>query len=254
MYVLCCFLLCNSVLADFEAIADGNGVDSGNDYGISDVPDTSVPDVEPEPSAPVEPDVSEEGLDDDFTLGEKVDEILDQLPALGEPSISEDSPGEFPPEVSPGGNTIYMVGDVMNDDGASSANPVLTNSVVATGLAPVTPSDTTGVKAVLLSFIGNYDPPITQYEYTTNNGYKQYVNEIQPDYVWICSFALIALFIEQAKNVKVDFGRFSGWTLGEIAVKNPGDLAWYVKNYSGHNLALKAGATKLMEAVGQLAG
>lgn len=60
--------------------------------------------------------------------------------------------------------------------------------------------------------------------------------------------------IEQAKNVKVDFGRFSGWTLGEIAVKNPGDLAWYVKNYSGHNLALKAGATKLMEAVGQLAG
>lgn len=65
---------------------------------------------------------------------------------------------------------------------------------------------------------------------------------------------LRVMTIEQAKNVKVDFGRFSGWTLGEIAVKNPGDLAWYVKNYSGHNLALKAGATKLMEAVGQLAG
>ncbi len=51
--------------------------------------------------------------------------------------------------------------------------------------------------------------------------------------------------IEQAKAVKVDFGRFSGWSLGEIAMKSPGDLAWYVKNYSGHNLALKAGATKL---------
>ena len=59
--------------------------------------------------------------------------------------------------------------------------------------------------------------------------------------------------IEQAKAVKVDFGRFNGWTLGDIAMKNPGDLAWYVKNYSGHNLALKAGATKLLEAVGQMA-
>ena len=59
--------------------------------------------------------------------------------------------------------------------------------------------------------------------------------------------------IEQAKAVKVDFGRFSGWSLGEIAMKSPGDLAWYVKNYSGHNLALKAGATKLLETVGQMA-
>ncbi len=203
MYVLCCFLLCNSVLADFEAIADGDGVDSGNDSGISDVPDTSVPDVEPEPSAPADPvvepsasvesDTAEGGFDEDFSVGEKVDEFFDLLPPLVDPSISADSPGETVPEVSPGGNTIYMVGGL--DDGASSANPVLTDVLVTTGLAPVTPSDTSGVKAVLLSFIGDYDPPIVQYEYTTNNNYKQYVNEIQPDYVWICSFALIALFI-----------------------------------------------------------
>ena len=202
MYVLCCFLLCNSVLADFEAIADGVGVGSGGDSGISDVSDTSVPDValsepsEPaEPAKPAEPDVFEGGFDEDFTVGEKVDEIVDKLPALGEPSVSEDSPGELPSEVSPGGNTVYVVGDVMNDDRASPANPVLTDVAVTTGLAPVAPSDTTGVKAVLLSFIGNYDPPVIQYEYTTSNNYKQYVNEIQPDYVWICSFALIALFI-----------------------------------------------------------
>ena len=193
VYVLCCFLLCNSVLADFEAIADGSGMDSGDDSGISDVSDTSVPDVAP--SEPAEPDVSEGGLDEDYTVGEKVDQIIDKLPALGEPSVPEDSPGELPAEVSPGGNTVYVVGDVMNDDGASPANPVLTDAVVATGLAPVTPGDTSGVKAVLLSFIGDYDPPVVQYEYTTSNNYKQYVNEIQPDYVWICSFALIALFI-----------------------------------------------------------
>lgn len=181
MYVLCCFLLCNSVLADFEAIADDNGVDSGNDSGISDLSDSSVSGV------------VEDLPNDNETLGEKVDTVVDSIPALGEPSTSEDSPGELPSEVSPGGNTIYMVGGF--DDGNSSSNPVLTDSVVATGLAPVTPSDTSGVKAVLLSFIGDYDPPVVQYEYTTNNNYKQYVNEIQPDYVWICSFALIALFI-----------------------------------------------------------
>ena len=78
---------------------------------------------------------------------------------------------------------------------AAPSDPVLTDAVVATGLAPVTPADTTGLKAVLLSFIGDYDPPVVQYEYTSSNNYKSYVNEIQPDYVWICSFALIALFI-----------------------------------------------------------
>lgn len=207
VYVLCCFLLCNSVLADFESAVTGSdggsestlgsvsvSSDSGSDSAVSVVA-PSEPSELAEPAEPAEPDVSEGGLDEDFTVGEKVDEIVDKLPALGESSVPEDSPGELPSEVSPGGNTVYVVGDVMNDDGASPANPVLTDTVVATGLAPVTPSDTSGVKAVLLSFIGDYDPPVVQYEYTTSNNYKQYVNEIQPDYVWICSFALIALFI-----------------------------------------------------------
>ena len=182
VYVLCCFLLCNSVLADFEAIADGDGVASGGDSGISDVLDSSVPDV------------VEDLPNDNETLGEKVDTVIDSIPALGEPSVSEDSPGETVSEVPEGGNTVYLVGGAL-DDAASSSNPVLTNAIVTTGLAPVTPGDTSGVKAVLLSFIGDYDPPIVQYEYTSNNNYKSYVNGIQPDYVWICSFALIALFI-----------------------------------------------------------
>lgn len=187
VYVLCCFLLCNSVLADFESIS--SQADGGSESALDSVPVSSD-----SGSDSVVSDVVEDLPNDSETLGEKVDTVIDSIPALGEPSISEDSPGELPEEVSPGGNTVYVVGDVLND-GASSANPVLTDTVVATGLAPVTPGDTSGVKAVLLSFIGDYDPPVVQYEYTTSNNYKQYVNEIQPDYVWICSFALIALFI-----------------------------------------------------------
>ena len=204
MFVLCCFLLCNSVLADFESLVVSSYGGSVSESGVVSVSSDSdsvsvVSALEGSapiaPSAPAESNVTEGGFDEDFSFGEKVDQVVDKLPALGESSVSEGSPGELPAEVSPGGNTIYVVGDVMDNVGASSANPVLTDAVVAYGLAPVSPSDTSGVKAVLLSFIGNYDPPIVQYEYTSNNNYKQYVNEIQPDYVWICSFALIALFI-----------------------------------------------------------
>ena len=159
VYVLACFLLCNSVLADFEEV------------------------ISNEAEIPLE----------------KVDEVVSSLPDLVASSVSEVSDSGNSAEVSSGGNTVYVltnpVTDGDTDVGASPADPVLTDVAVTTGLSPVTPNDATGLKAVLLSFVGNYDPPIVQFEYTTNNNYKQYVNEIQPDYVWICSFALIALFI-----------------------------------------------------------
>ena len=45
--------------------------------------------------------------------------------------------------------------------------------------------------------------------------------------------------------------------VGQLAIYAKHDktdcAADYVKNYSGHNLALKAGATKLLETVGQMA-
>jgi hypothetical protein len=192
VYVLACFLLCNSVLADFE--------DSVYD-SVEAAP--SEP-VEVAPSDPVETAPSEfddfEVTPDETQLPlEKVDENISSVPDLVTPSVPEFPDSGDVSEVSPGGNTVYVLSKPFEEGdsivGTAPSYPVLTASVVATGLAPVTPSDTTGLKAVLLSFIGNYDPPVVQYEYTTSNNYKQYVNEIQPDYVWICSFALIALFI-----------------------------------------------------------
>lgn len=136
-------------------------------------------------------------------LPETVDSVVDSVSDLVDSATSEAAPGESVPEVSPGGNTIYVLNqpaessesEVFSDAGASSADPVLTDVTMLSGLAPVTPSDATGLKAVLLSFLGNYDPPIVQFEYTTSNNYKQYVNEIQPDYVWLCSAGLLALMI-----------------------------------------------------------
>ena len=43
--------------------------------------------------------------------------------------------------------------------------------------------------------LGNYDPVIVEYEYSDRNGYKNYLRDVQPDYVWLCSCALLALVI-----------------------------------------------------------
>ena len=59
--------------------------------------------------------------------------------------------------------------------------------------------------------------------------------------------------LEDAKNVAVDVGRYAGMTLGEIAMRKPSDLDWYVKFYSGRNTALKAGAILLVQAASQKA-
>lgn len=192
VYVLACLVLCNSVLADFE------------DSVFDSVDAAPSEPVEAAPSDPVETAPSEFGdfevTPDETQLPlEKVDENISSVPDLVAPSVPEFPDTGDVSEVSPGGHPVYFLSKPFEEGdtivGTATSYPVLTASVVATGLAPVKPSDTTGLKAVLLSFIGNYDPPVVQYEYTTSSNYKQYVNEIQPDYVWICSFALIALFI-----------------------------------------------------------
>lgn len=201
MYVLCCFLLCNSVLADFETIADGDGVDSNNDIGIFDVPDSSVPDVAPPESG--EPNVSEGGLDEDFTVGETFDSVVDSVSDLVNSATSETAPGESVSQVSPGGNTVYVLtqpdSEVVRDatpTPVSIDDPGVTiTDISLSSVAPVTPSSTSGLKAALLGILGNYDPVIVEYQYQSSQGYNNYLREVQPDYVWLCSAALLALVI-----------------------------------------------------------
>lgn len=192
VYVMSCFLLCNSVLADFE-----DSISDSVEVAPSAPVDAAL--SEPVEAAPSESDDLEVTPDETQVPLEKVDEIVSSVPDLVTPSFPELSDSGDGSEVSPGGNTVYVLTNPYEEGetnvGAAPSDPVLTDVAMLTGLSPVTPSDTSGLKAVLLSFIGDYDPPIVQFEYTTNNNYKQYVNEIQPDYVWICSFALIALFI-----------------------------------------------------------
>ena len=78
---------------------------------------------------------------------------------------------------------------------------VVSEDVVLTGISrvsvpPVTPSSTTGLKAALLTVLGNYDPVVVVYQYnTSSSGYSSYATDIQPDYAWIASAVLLCLVI-----------------------------------------------------------
>ena len=65
---------------------------------------------------------------------------------------------------------------------------------------------------------------------------------------------LAVMTLDEAKSVMVDFGRYSGTTLGQIAMIKPADLEWFVRNYSGRNIAVKAGATLLLNMAQKKAG
>lgn len=177
VFVLVCLVLCNSVLADFESVSS----DSVSD---SDSVDMEV--------VPVETEVPLE----------EVDEIVDLLPSLVDPAFEVDSSDEVLSEVTPGGNTVYVLSQPSFDDsevvanvGIDPVNDTITDISILTSVAPVTPSDTSGLKAVLLGLLGDYDPVIVEYQYQSSQGYNNYLREVQPDYVWLCSFALLALMI-----------------------------------------------------------
>ena len=78
---------------------------------------------------------------------------------------------------------------------------VVSEDVVLTGVSrvsipPVTPSSTSGLKAALLTVLGNYDPVVVVYQYnTSSSGYSSYATDIQPDYAWLASAALLCLVI-----------------------------------------------------------
>lgn len=61
-------------------------------------------------------------------------------------------------------------------------------------MSPV--SSSTGLKGVLIDVIGPYDTIITQYTYRQNTSTNlTYINDISPDYPWLCSAALFVVLI-----------------------------------------------------------
>lgn len=105
--------------------------------------------------------------------------------AAGEEIVEEST------EVIDAGTNVFVQNEIVLADGED----ILTG-VSVMSLSPVTPSDTNGFKAVLLELLGNYDPIIVEYEYQNSNSqYVNYLREVQPDYVWLCSAAFVLVVI-----------------------------------------------------------
>ena len=140
---------------------------------------------------------SAEVVDEIEEISEKVSwaSSVADVPSKADSTVPPDS------ESSPGGDTIYVLEQPASSEGVNYGDltdiPVgaSIDNISVISVAPIKPSDATGLKAALLGVLGNYDPVIIEYQYNSGNGYTNYLREVQPDYVWICSFALLALVI-----------------------------------------------------------
>lgn len=123
--------------------------------------------------------------------------------------VSDDSTIQTPAPVIPAVDSVvdisaptFTLDEVLSALPESFGNPdVVSEDVVLTGVSrvsipPVTPSSTSGLKAALLTVLGNYDPVVVVYQYNvSSSGYSSYATDIQPDYAWIASAALLCLVI-----------------------------------------------------------
>ena len=115
-------------------------------------------------------------------LNEKVEGIEDELSQINESNTLPDS----------------STSNVVQEEEIIEFNPEteLPNEVVLMSVAPITPDDSTGLKAILLEILGDYDPVIVEYRYqNTNQTSYQYLREVLPDYPWCASFFIFALLI-----------------------------------------------------------
>ena len=183
--LLACWVLCLSVCAD-EIIEDPTPApdpapveDSASEPSAAPEP---APDPDPEPapdSAPVPDEVIDDAsIETPAPVIPPVDTVVD-VPA---PSFTLDEVLSALPE-------SFGSPDVVSED-------VVLTGISRVSVPPVTPSSTTGLKAALLSVLGNYDPVVVVYQYnTSSSGYSSYATDIQPDYVWIASAVLLCLVI-----------------------------------------------------------
>lgn len=144
---------------------------------------------------------SDEQTSEDVSKIEKIVEEVPKDAPLANVSGKEVPSGSSDSEVSSGGSPIYVLESPVSSGGANYGDltdiPVgaSIDNITVTSVSPIEPNDTSGLKSALLGVLGNYDPVIVEYQYSDRNGYTNYLREVQPDYVWLCSCALLALVI-----------------------------------------------------------
>lgn len=198
--LLACWVLCLSVCAD--EVYDDSQIAALSSDSVSHSFSDSAP-------------ASDSFSTSDFAIVE--DSVFVEVPVSVEASdsasvpdeVNNDSTLQTPAPVVPPVDPVvdvpapsFTLDEVLSALPESFGSPdVVSEDVFLTGISrvsvpPVTPSSTTGLKAALLSVLGNYDPVVVVYKYnSSSSGYSSYATDIQPDYVWIASAVLLCLVI-----------------------------------------------------------
>lgn len=144
------------------------------------------PDTSPEPSEPSgepSPGPSDSSVTYVEVLSPETDEALRDA--------SQAVTDYFTDQLNPTG---YMAPDDFFSTFSEDEYSVSVISVQSTPNTPVTSSS--GLKGILLSMFGPYDPPVTQFRYQANsNSTYTYVNDVQPDYPWIAAAVIFAVVL-----------------------------------------------------------
>lgn len=195
--LLAFWVLCISVCAD-EIIEDP--APAPDPVPVENSSSEPAPEPVSEPVPDPAPDASPEPVPEPVS-----DPVLDPVPD----EVKNDAPIETPAPVIPPVDPVvdvsvptFTLDEVLAALPESTGSPdVVSEDVVLTGVSrvsvpPVTPSSTTGLKAALLTVLGNYDPVVVVYEYSiSSSSSSRYVTDTQPDYAWIASAALLCLVI-----------------------------------------------------------
>lgn len=177
--LLACWVLCLSVCAD-ELIEDP--APASDPAPVEDP--APVVDSAPSPDPAPAPDPVPDEVNDDSTIQTPAPVIppVDPVVDVPAPTFTLDEVLSALPE-------SFGSPDVVSED-------VVLTGVSRVSIPPVTPSSTTGLKAALLTVLGNYDPVVVVYQYnTSSSGYSSYATDIQPDYAWLASAVLLCLVI-----------------------------------------------------------
>lgn len=198
--LLCFCLICSLCGITFASGVDPDKIQMLEDWALS-LEASASPDLEPsgdlfesEPEASEAlPDLEPEPTDFSFTdvrPSDVDDPGFADVPGGDVPALDPDDIASDPPSV--GGDGTYIV--LPDDFIIQSPGYDDTMSIDPFSLAPITPGNTSGLKAVLLSILGNYDPIVAQYQYNSGSNYG-YIREIQPDYVWLVSAGIFAILL-----------------------------------------------------------
>lgn len=183
--LLACWVLCLSVCADEIIDEPALAPDPAPVLDSAPAPDSAPAlDLAPvEDPAPAPVPVSDEVIDDaPIEIPAPVTPPVDSVVDVPAPTFTLDEVLAALPE-------------------SSGSSDVVTEDVVLTGVSrvsipPVTPSSTSGLKAAVLTVLGNYDPVVVVYEYSTSSSSStRYVTDTQPDFAWLASAALLCLVI-----------------------------------------------------------